>query len=218
MINIILLARFINKQSYKPAMDAEKIDLYDALSLILSAVDGRPNGKAVLQGLIYFCCRSVANIESVRFEPSYNGPYSERAIDVMYRMTSCGFLEHVTIRSSSYRIDYYELTKSGEHLAEDAKKLHGDDYSAICNIIDKCYAAIESPSAGPEAAEFREKKLLRIAKVHYLLRKFQTDSPDKISEYAKGYGWNMDSALVSGHLPLAMEFNECYAQTPDPWD
>ncbi len=176
--------------------------IQDLILLVVGSEEGKSlRGRTTLQKKLYFL--SVLEKTDLGFRPHYYGPYSSLVAENLDILVSPGFLKEVTETfgpaSSTppndqnifgeIRCHTYSWTSDSEAVIGEIEKEEG--YTDWKKAIHKL-------NAHPLASDFNTLSIA--AKVHYIVKRQGTATPEQIQETAKEYDWNINDSQIEGVL------------------
>ncbi|ABK78636.1 hypothetical protein CENSYa_2033 [Cenarchaeum symbiosum A] len=183
-------------------MTANRITAHEVIILILAASEKHLNGRTVLQKLGYFWSVYVSDIDEVKFEPHYYGPYSAKLRQAIDEMVGYGLL-NVTVHGDPVNDrHHYTLSADGRGLVKDLKNQYGAYYAEIQKVIEKCV----------KLRSFQPNLLSHAAKVTYksMLKELDAEPEDDLMLMSVKLDWNMTKSQAKSGEKLYNEIKTIF--------
>ena len=171
-----------------------RLDLYDAIALILQANEGALRGRTALHKLTYLSSVMINEIKDPAFKPHYYGPYSAKLSLSLAKMVSYSFLEETSVPGNVYGGYLYKMTEDGKEIAKDLVKNHTAAFKKIQRIVDVC----------KEFCNLESAPLACASKIHYILDNMPQGgmTEKEATRCARKLGWDVNEDDVRQGVEL----------------
>lgn len=164
------------------------MDVYDTIYAVLTANDGKINGRTAIQKIVYLASKKIPGLEVPQYKAHYYGPFSPGLGWALETMTSYSFLYEARIPGAMEGYAY-GLTDDGKEIAAKARKKHMDKFKDIYSVVKIC----------KDFCGLKTAPLSYASKIHYMtnadISKKGMSFSDAV-EYARKLGWKVSEDNV----------------------
>ena len=176
------------------------MDIYDTIYAVLTANDGKINGRTVIQKIIYLASKKISQLDVPPYKAHYYGPFSPGLGWALETMTSYSFLYEARTPGATYEGYTYGLTADGQKIASRAKNNYKNIFENIRKIVEIC----------KDFCELKTAPLSYASKIHYMANSNMFRNGMSFSdavEHARKLGWNVSKDDVEQGARLLERLN-----------
>ena len=169
--------------------------IQDLILLVIGSEDGAClQGRTILQKKLYFL--SVLNktdhCDDLVFRPHYYGPYSREVAENLDILASSSSLDEETETFSTDRNVLGEIRRHSYSLARDGEIVRDEiTKQRECASWQK---VLDELNSQPAAHDFNTLSIA--AKVHYIINRQHTATPEEIRKVARELGWKLNQSQI----------------------
>lgn len=180
------------------------MDSTEAILLTIDSVSNKSiTGRTAIQKIIYFEKKKVP--VDAKYKAYHYGPYSAEVTSALSTLVSLNLIyEELDYTQSNtknptddWRVYTYTLTEKGKKVVEEIKAKDAENSSKINSVVTNCTSL----------TKLDRTLLSYAAKVDYINKNFDLNTPEEIKEKAKDFGWKLSYQNIGLGLKLKERLN-----------